>query len=649
MTELHGALDKLAPLTFSEVPTTDLETFLRGLLSAGELICNSVPPPPGGDDFHSSRPAHAEPDTASSAKDVAASAARFPETHPSHADLQKSWGKPYKFSAKDNPLDVQVYKMAAHDRHGAWFARRSVHEGISFTKMKRAMQTEFVKSLATEGGPGAGAVRGIGVDRRIEKLQAGKTGQVEVYQLSAQFPGPTTPREFVTLLMTSEDALTTRSAPDGQHIPRHYMIMSRPVKHPEAGERSGYILGKYESVELIREVPLHTSTRSASTSNLLQHNEAHDHATGRDRGSTISYAESRGKQAKGIDAADLNPVEWIMVTRSDPGGGIPRFMVERGTPSSIIADVGKFFDWACSSDEVSNADTVEAGEALERQRSAPTANGDVTAPAPAAESAIHAPSQVINAPPGDTNQEGYLDGAKRVIGAGIDAYAPTQVAEWLRPVSPRPDVVEDDDSSSDSSYESADDYLTAGHMSAESLPITESLPSAQSSPELGKLTGIQEHDKELKKLDEHKQKLDQKMDKTREADIRKLAALHATSATDQEKAKQKVERDMKKNEEKHKREVEKLEAKRLKELEKAQKKRQKQLDRDTVSRVTRERDDFRRRIEMIQRENELLREQIGDVQKENTALINKLSKLAGGDLALQTIRDEISSSRKRAT
>jgi len=40
-----------------------------------------------------------------------------------------------------------------------------------------------------------------------------------------------------------------------------------------------------------------------------------------------------------------------MITRSDPGGSVPRFMVERGTPSSIVADASKFLDWACQKDE----------------------------------------------------------------------------------------------------------------------------------------------------------------------------------------------------------------------------------------------------------------------------------------------------------
>ena len=189
-----------------------------------------------------------------------------------------------------------------------------------------------------------------------------------VYQLSAQFPGPTTPREFITLFMTSDSALGDDSLPDStskvpQVIPRHLMMISKPVTHPEAQPREGYVLGRYESIEFIREIPL-TLARSNSSSNLLDQASSPNTKRmplGRKRSSTIGFAESRGPDAKGErrdrgtspNALDpeLNPVEWLMITRSDPGGGIPRFMVERGTPSSIAADAAKFLDWACSKEE----------------------------------------------------------------------------------------------------------------------------------------------------------------------------------------------------------------------------------------------------------------------------------------------------------
>lgn len=97
------------------------------------------------------------------------------------------------------------------------------------------------------------------------------------------------------------------------------MVVSIPVSHPDAPPRTGMVRGYYESIEMIREIPL-----------------------------------------PGGDA-ETNPVEWIMVTRSDPGGGIPRFMVERNVPSSIVQDAVKFLNWACAKPE--NEDTgIEAAK-----------------------------------------------------------------------------------------------------------------------------------------------------------------------------------------------------------------------------------------------------------------------------------------------
>jgi hypothetical protein len=160
---------------------------------------------------------------------------------------------------------------------------------------------------------------------------------ITVYQLSAQFPGPTSPREFITLLITSDNCLTEASKIDSM-IPRHFMVVSIPVSHPDAPPRNGMVRGFYESIEMIREIPLPAS-----------------------------------------DDAETNPVEWIMVTRSDPGGGIPRFMVERNVPSSIVQDAVKFFDWACAKDDTPNTghtgNSPAVTQAADRHPSIAESNG----------------------------------------------------------------------------------------------------------------------------------------------------------------------------------------------------------------------------------------------------------------------------------
>ena len=180
MSELHEALKLLQPRDFSEVPTSDLQPFLQELLSKCELIANSVPPPPGGTPFSSAqltRPKDNSPATC--LDDLTISQARRPPSLPEQEALQNSWGKPVKLSKQDAALGITVFKMAGHDRHGAWFARSSVHEGLGFEKWKRAMMREFPESLEVEGGPGEGNVRGIGGDRRVEEIEVKGLGKLE--------------------------------------------------------------------------------------------------------------------------------------------------------------------------------------------------------------------------------------------------------------------------------------------------------------------------------------------------------------------------------------------------------------------------------------------------------------------------------------
>lgn len=92
--------------------------------------------------------------------------------------LRKEW-KEVKVNPKENPLGCSVYKLTAKDGKGSWFARRSVHEGQSFDKWKLAMQKEFVESMKVKGQPGAGSIRGIGADKRVENHSYDGCGKLE--------------------------------------------------------------------------------------------------------------------------------------------------------------------------------------------------------------------------------------------------------------------------------------------------------------------------------------------------------------------------------------------------------------------------------------------------------------------------------------
>ena len=72
-----------------------------------------------------------------------------------------------------------VYKLSSKDGRGAWFARRSVHEGLPFSQWKDGLQGEFPESLKVQGGPGEGNVRGIGGERRVERREIERVGTME--------------------------------------------------------------------------------------------------------------------------------------------------------------------------------------------------------------------------------------------------------------------------------------------------------------------------------------------------------------------------------------------------------------------------------------------------------------------------------------
>ena len=596
MSDLHDTLKTLGPADWSEVPIDNPSPYLRHIFEAGELICNSVPNPPGGTELSAVKPTFPSPDSASSSQDITASEARAPAPHPDHADLQKAWGKPMKLSAKENQLGISVYKMAGKDRHGAWFARRSVHEGISFTKFKKAMQREFAESLAVQGGPGEGNVRGIGGDQRLEKKKVDGVGLLEVYQLSAQFPGPTTPREFITMLSTSDDALTDKSA----GTPRHYMVVSKPVSHPNAPERNGYIRGTYESVELIRELPINPVPDKTNAS------ASQDH--------------------------ELNPVEWIMVTRSDPGGGIPRFMVERGTPSSICADAAKFLDWACGKDEILDPDADQ-----DQQVAAAAAHVQQPSTAGPSTGTSRAPQQQQD----PAQQGGIVSHITSALEAGIEAYAPVSVAQYTH------SYLHQDSDSSDSSSDDSSSFASAQEIpSGRVTPIakhtavsTDTLAASVTSTPSTK--GLPQHDKELRKLDEQREKVDAKLAKKREAEDEKLKASQEKDSADQVKATEKHDKEIKKIEERRLKELAKIEHKKEKELQKAEKKRLKNLDRENLSQLSRE-------LEANKQENALLLAQVGDLQRENLLLVNSLHQVGGAE-AVQSIKQEVGTDRKRTS
>lgn len=288
-----------------------------------------------------------------------------------------------KLGPKDNPHRIPLYKLHTSDGQGAWFARRSVHEGMGFSKWKAKQSSEIEETLRVnqrrmeKGKSPDYSVRGIGAEKVVEDVpvygQDEKTviAHVKVYHVSAVFPKPTTPRDFTPLIITCEfeGGLEGLENKDGKG--RCWMVVSIPVTHEDIPARDGYIRGQYESVEFIREVPKRSDSQSSSSSSKengekqsenddsSEVSSAGDSTKGRKRGKTESSGQEKEKENANDEAADeddTNPVEWIMVTRSDPGGNIPRWMVEKGTPKSICADTVKFLNWACKDDGLQKPD-----------------------------------------------------------------------------------------------------------------------------------------------------------------------------------------------------------------------------------------------------------------------------------------------------
>ena len=180
MAALHSALQALAPIDFSSVPLDALSAFLKENFQKSQTIIDSVPlasdtnPPAPG------RPrSNTTSSIASSASEISSSSARSSPPAPEHAVLQKEWGKPIRLAAKDNPLNMSVYKLSAKDSKGSWFARRSVHEGLGFKQWKRSLEKEFPETMMVQGGPGEGNIRGIGGERRVEKRVVDGVGKIE--------------------------------------------------------------------------------------------------------------------------------------------------------------------------------------------------------------------------------------------------------------------------------------------------------------------------------------------------------------------------------------------------------------------------------------------------------------------------------------
>lgn len=494
-----------------------------------------------------------------------------------------------------------------------------------------------------------------------------------MYELSAKFPPPTAPRDFVTLLLTSDNALSDKSAisteGDLKVQPRHWIVVSIPCEHPNAPARQGLVRGTYESVEIIREIPL-SAPQVQSAPDLAA--PSRPNIDGRPRSSTSGPNKDVSKET---DEAETNPVEWIMVTRSDPGGGIPRFLVDRGTPPSIAADAVKFLDWACARGDNDSESGEHAGltdaEYGGRRESYSSLNSRLVAgvqpdafASPIQEDGIA--SRDLESPAPETQSKTIID----QVGAALGHYTPDVIQQRLPGVFAQGErESESDDATETSSMESfasAEPYYTANTHDHTSNGLDTPtgarlgrMPSSQISglshdsstidPSKSQ-TSLDSNEKELAKIDAKKRQLGEKLAASREKWEKEGRKAQAKSAEEVEKQRARHERNVQKHQERYEKEMRKLEERASKEARKAEARRRKELEKDAMARLQRERDEFKLKAESLQEENAMLHSQIGDLQRENTMLVARVGLTDHGQSALRQVKDDLdraSSSRSR--
>ena len=468
------------------------------------------------------------------------------------------------------------------------------------------------------------------------------------------------------------------------------MVISKPCIHPDTAPREGYIRGQYESVEFIREIPRKLPTKSSSTTNLAnhtrnrsstlgkeavlrnaaQHSSLSDngsipehaaaadteflHSEGRARGKTISFDKSRGFEAKGegMDVPrdeqdpESNPMEWIMITRSDPGGSVPRFMVERGTPGGIVSDASKFLNWACAKDleDFDDDDETLTGDGQEPDHHGHDHDRDLHNYQTNGHLAGLEEEQPVNEAPSETpetataNGGGYyglMAGAATAAGSMIASHTPQMISDHLPGHTQNGTSVRRDSVSTVSSDASIGSF-TSALENASSIPNNADTASLKttSSQALSKQDASQ--DKELQKLEEKKQKLNEKLKAAREKELSRKSEDSAKEEEAIRKAEERHEKEVKKAEEKHQREVEKLEQKKLKEAKKVEERKRKAAEKDERTRLTRELEEIKAEVEILRKERQLMLEQVGALQAENTALAVRV-----GRMGLLEVQDEV--------
>jgi hypothetical protein len=380
------------------------------------------------------------------------------------------------------------------------------------------------------------------------------------------------------------------------------------------------------------------------------------YSEGRARGKTISFDKSRGFDAKGEDMdvprdeCEENPIEWIMITRSDPGGSVPRFMVERGTPGGIVSDARKFLNWACAKtiEDFDDDDELATGggqyEKAQDHKHRHDHEHDLHNYQTNGHLAGLEVGHLVNGS-SDTGTEeaptvngggayGILAGAATAAGAMFAANAPHFITDHLLGHAENGSAARRESVSTISTVSSVGSFASALEKNDSELNIDSSSIKTTESQTQSRDAALK--DKELQKLEEKKQKLGEKLRLAREKEISKKSEDREKEEEAIRKAEEKHEKEVKKQEEKYKREVEKLEQKKLKEERKAEERKKKAAEKDEKTKMLRELEEMKAEVGVLRKEKQIMLEQVGALQAENTALAAMVGKMG-----LKEVKDEV--------
>lgn len=482
------------------------------------------------------------------------------------------------------------------------------------------------------------------------------------------------------------------------------MVVSRPCEHPGCPPRPGFVRGTYESVELIREVPVEKPLRRVRSSVDLSRDEVHSAVASGERMSKEAVLRA-AKQAVGEEAesegegrtvsfrlSDDNDsdmemaIEWLMVTRSDPGGSVPRFMVEKGTPGGIINDAGKFIKWLSSQSMAELTNPRSPAEKGRENATKPTGESPVKEGPGRLPADTAAEDQLPDGEAG--NQEGPPASNSGIYGMLSSALGMATTAVANRVATFTPASIETDSEFSDdesdvsdgASFASAEDGSAtqvdtslsskddnSSKVNATSAPdnasnksthsliseTTSQALSREATPSAGLSQAQSQHEKELRKLQQRMYKAQEKLER---AKARRLAKHNnnnnnntnsngttdpdtdsTTTKTKQQQQPQEEDqaitrlhekhaREVARQEEKYQRELQRLADKRAAEERKAEERRRKAAEREEKGNLAMELSRVRAERDVARKEVEMLRERVGELQAQNTRLVARLGR-----------------------